>query len=192
MSDTKLKEHIKKTALGFYGQEAKDLQVEVVFNLCQGRNTFFLAATGFGKSRIAEIYFKMFPLKSRVVVLTLNPLDSLGDNQVLEKQQAGFSTVNLTAANFTPEIAEEVKAGVYQFVYLSPEIFLNNNVFSKTYFSEFQEHLALVVVDKAHMIYIWGLVNSSTSKTSTSAHYRFEDYGIFRPLYGKLGAQLLF
>ncbi|KAH9466977.1 hypothetical protein Pst134EB_002014 [Puccinia striiformis f. sp. tritici] len=154
---------------------------------------FFLAGTGFGKSRIAEIYFKMFPLKSRVVVLTLNPLDTLGDNQVLEKQQAGFSAINLTTTNFTPEIAEEVKAGVYQFVYLSPEIFLNNNVFSKTYFSsEFQERLALVVVDEAHMIYIWGLVDSSTSKTSTSAHYRFEDYGIFRPSYGKLGTQLLF
>ncbi|KAA1069137.1 ATP-dependent DNA helicase sgs1 [Puccinia graminis f. sp. tritici] len=27
---------------------------------------------------------------------------------------------------------------------------------------------------------------------STSAHFRFEDYGIFRPSYGKLGAQLLF
>ncbi|KNF06185.1 hypothetical protein PSTG_00694 [Puccinia striiformis f. sp. tritici PST-78] len=102
MSDKKLKEHIKKTALGFYGQEAKDLQVEVVFNLCEGRNTFFLAGTVFGKSMIAEIYFKMFPLKSRAVVLTLNPLDSLGDNQVLEKQQASFSSVNLTAANFTP------------------------------------------------------------------------------------------
>ncbi|POV97186.1 hypothetical protein PSTT_15216 [Puccinia striiformis] len=127
------------------------------------------------------------------VVLTLNPLDTLGDNQVLEKQNAGFTAINLTAANFTPEIAEEVKAGLYQFVYLSPEIFLNNNVFSKTYFSsEFQQRLALIVVDEAHMIYIWGLVDSSTSKKSTSAHYRFEDYGIFRPSYGKLGAQLLF
>ncbi|KAI7933831.1 hypothetical protein MJO29_016669 [Puccinia striiformis f. sp. tritici] len=129
MSDEKLIEHIKKTALDFYRQEAKDLQ--------------------------------MFPLKSRVVVLTLNPLDTLGDNQVLEKQQAGFSAINLTTTNFTPEIAEE-------------------------------ERLALVVVDEAHMIYIWGLVDSSTSKTSTSAHYRFEDYGIFRPSYGKLGTQLLF
>ncbi|KNZ48524.1 hypothetical protein VP01_55g2 [Puccinia sorghi] len=33
---------------------------------------------------------------------------------------------------------------------------------------------------------------SGTGKTSTSAHFRFKDYGIFRPTYGKLGPQLLF
>ncbi|KNF03377.1 hypothetical protein PSTG_03318 [Puccinia striiformis f. sp. tritici PST-78] len=193
MSDQKLIEHIKQLSISTYGQEVKPKQLEGILNLINGRNTFYLAGTGHGKLRVAEMYLMLFPSKSHPVVLTLNPLDTLGDNQVLEKQNAGFTAINLTAANFTPEIAEEVKAGLYQFVYLSPEIFLNNNVFSKTYFSsEFQQRLALIVVDEAHMIYIWGLVDSSTSKKSTSAHYRFEDYGIFRPSYGKLGAQLLF
>ncbi|KNZ63184.1 hypothetical protein VP01_1176g1, partial [Puccinia sorghi] len=31
-----------------------------------------------------------------------------------------------------------------------------------------------------------------TAKNSTCAHFRFEDYGIFHPTYGKLGPQLLF
>ncbi|KNZ51875.1 hypothetical protein VP01_3779g2 [Puccinia sorghi] len=39
---------------------------------------------------------------------------------------------------------------------------------------------------------IWGFVASGTSKTSTSAHFRFKDYGIFRPTRGKLGPQLIF
>ncbi|KAA1116312.1 ATP-dependent DNA helicase sgs1 [Puccinia graminis f. sp. tritici] len=192
-SDEKLIDHIKETSLKRYGQPAKDEQVEAVFNLVQGRNTFLLAGTGFGKSRIAEIYYKMIPVKSRAVVLVLNPLDSLGDNQVLEKHQAGFTAINLTKLTFNPEVAQDIMDGVYQFVYLSPEIFLNNKLFERCYFStDFQNRLALIVVDEAHMIYIWGLVESSTSKTSTSAHFRFEDYGIFRPSYGKLGAQLLF
>ncbi|KAA1103186.1 ATP-dependent DNA helicase sgs1 [Puccinia graminis f. sp. tritici] len=193
MTDEKLKAHIAETSLKSYGQCAKDLQVDAVFNLVQGRNTFLLAGTGFGKSRIAELYMKMIPQNSRGVVVVLNPLDSLGENQVLEKKQAGFSAINLTKLTFNRKTAEEISNGVYQFVYLSPEIFLNSKLFRKLYYSSrFQNRLALIVVDEAHMIYIWGLVEGSTSKTSTSAHFRHEDYSIFRPSYGKLGPQLLF
>ncbi|EFP90574.2 uncharacterized protein PGTG_16600 [Puccinia graminis f. sp. tritici CRL 75-36-700-3] len=192
-SNDKLREHISKTSVDFYGQFAKQLQVEAVLNLVEGRNTFLLAGTGFGKSRIPELYYKMIPGNSKAVVLVLNPLDSLGNNQVLEKEQAGFTAINLTKLTFNADTAEEVRKGEYQFVYLSPEIFLNNKMFEKLYFSsEFQNRLSLVVVDEAHMIYIWGLVESSTAKHLTSAHFRHEDSGIFRPSYGKLGAQLLF
>jgi superfamily II DNA helicase RecQ len=73
------------------------------------------------------------------------------------------------------------------------DFYLNSKMFEKLYFSsEFQNRLALVVVDEAYMIYIWGLVKSSTAKHLTSAHFCHEDSGIFRPSYGKLGAQLLF
>ncbi|KAA1128734.1 ATP-dependent DNA helicase sgs1 [Puccinia graminis f. sp. tritici] len=193
MNTEKLRDHIAKTSVDFYGQFAKQLQVEAVLNLVEGRNTFLLAGTGYGKSRIPELYYKMIPGKTQAVILVLNPLDSLGDNQVLEKQQAGFSAINLTKLTFNPDTAAEIQKGVYQFVYLSPEIFLNSKLFESIYFSsEFQNRLALVVVDEAHMIYIWGLVESSTAKHLTSAHFRHEDYGIFRPSYGKLGAQLLF
>ncbi|KAA1110508.1 ATP-dependent DNA helicase sgs1 [Puccinia graminis f. sp. tritici] len=193
MNSDKLREHIAKTSIDFYGQFAKQLQVEAVLNLVEGRNTFLLAGTGYGKSRIPELYYKMIPGKTQAVVLVLNPLDSLGDNQVLEKQQAGFSAINLTKLTFNPVTAAEIQKGVYQFVYLSPEIFLNSKLFKSIYFSsEFQNRLALVVVDEAHMIYIWGLVESSTAKHLMSAHFCHEDSGIFRPSYGKLGAQLLF
>ncbi|KAA1098389.1 ATP-dependent DNA helicase sgs1 [Puccinia graminis f. sp. tritici] len=193
MDQNRLREHIAQTSIDSYGQFAKQLQVEAVLNLVEGRNTFLLAGTGFGKSRIPELYYKMIPVTTKAVVLVLNPLDSLGDNQVLEKQAAGFSAINLTKLTFNPDTAAEVQKGVYQFVYLSPEIFLNSKLFETIYFSsDFQDRLALVVVDEAHMIYIWGLVESSTAKHLTSSHFRHEDSGIFRPSYGKLGAQLLF
>ncbi|KAA1065281.1 ATP-dependent DNA helicase sgs1 [Puccinia graminis f. sp. tritici] len=54
MTDEKLKAHIAETSLKSYGQCAKDLQVDAVFNLVQGRNTFLLAGTGFGKSRCGK------------------------------------------------------------------------------------------------------------------------------------------
>ncbi|KAA1133636.1 ATP-dependent DNA helicase sgs1 [Puccinia graminis f. sp. tritici] len=193
MDQNSLRQHISKTSVDSYGQFAKQLQVKAVLNLVEGRNTFLLAGTGFGKSRIPELYYKMIPGKSKAVVLVLNPLDSLGENQVLEKQAAGFTAINLTKLTFNPETAAKIQKGVYQFVYLSPAIFLNSKLFETVYFSsDFQNRLALVVVDEAHMVYIWGLVESSTAKHLTSAHFRHEDSGIFRPSYGKLGEQLLF
>ncbi|PLW28070.1 hypothetical protein PCASD_22605 [Puccinia coronata f. sp. avenae] len=192
-SDKKLKEHIRNVLLETYDQNAKPLQVDAVFNLAQGRDTFLLAGTGFGKSRIPELYHKLFPQKARAIVLVLNPLDTLGDNQVSEKLMAGFTAINLTKQSFTNKAADKVLAGVYDFVYLSPKMFLNSKKFEKVYYSAaFQNLTALVVVDEARMIYIWGLVASGKAKTSTSAHHRFEDYGLFRPSYGKLGPQLLF
>ncbi|KNZ54272.1 hypothetical protein VP01_2992g1, partial [Puccinia sorghi] len=56
---------------------------------------------------------------------------------------------------------------------------LNSQLFQEIFYSmELENRLASVVVDEAHMIYVWGraLLN----------------YGIFQPSYGKLGAQLLF
>jgi ATP-dependent DNA helicase RecQ len=192
-TDDKLKEFIKQTSMDTYQQEAKPLQVDTVFNLARGRNTFLLAGTGFGKSRISEMYFKMIPKMKRAVVLVLNPLDALGDNQVLEKEKAGFTAINLTQMNFNKQTAEAIMNGDYNFIYLSPEIFLNSKAFDKVYFSTtFQNRLALIVIDEAHMVYIWGLVESSTSKTITSVHLRIEDYALFRPCYGKLGPHLLF
>jgi superfamily II DNA helicase RecQ len=192
MSDENLKAHIAHVAYKKYGQTAKAQQIEAVANLVSGRNTFVLAGTGFGKSRIAEIYFSMLPMTRNSVILTLNPLDSLGDNQVFEKRAAGFSAINLNKLNFNKKVADDISKGVYQFVYLSPEIFLNNKLWEEVYFSsEFQNRLGLVVVDEAHMVYIWGLVQSRPGRHLATILSRLEDFGIFRPSYGHLGGHLL-
>ncbi|KAA1075903.1 ATP-dependent DNA helicase sgs1 [Puccinia graminis f. sp. tritici] len=187
-----LKSAIGKLAKLRYGQPAKDLQIEAVYNLAKGSNTFLLAGTGFGKSRIPEIYHMLYPKPSNAVILVLNPLDALGDNQVLEKIQAGFTAINLTKLTFNEEEANNVANGVYNFVYLSPEIFLNSPLWDQVYFcANFQDRLALVVVDEAHIIYQWGLVESGSGKHKRTLIGRLEDLGIFRPSYGKLGARLL-
>ena len=62
--------------------QAKEPQIERVLSLLNGHNTFLLAGTGFGKSRVPEMLFHMFPKVSKPVVLVLNPLDTLGNNQV--------------------------------------------------------------------------------------------------------------
>ncbi|PLW08597.1 hypothetical protein PCANC_21804 [Puccinia coronata f. sp. avenae] len=71
-------------------QVAKPLQLKTVVNLACGRNVMLLAGTGFGKSQISEFYHDLNPKESKAVIVVLNPLDALGNCQVLEKKQAGF------------------------------------------------------------------------------------------------------
>ncbi|OAV97399.1 hypothetical protein PTTG_00135 [Puccinia triticina 1-1 BBBD Race 1] len=152
--DASLSAAIGEQALARYSVPAKPLQIETVLNLARRRNVMLLAGTGFGKSRIPEMFHDLIPTNKEGVVLVLNPLDALGDNQVLEKKKAGFTAINLTKLSFNPEEATKIREGKYNFVYLSPEIFLNSRLFSRVYFSpEFQSRLGLVVVDEAHLIY---------------------------------------
>ncbi|KAH9463531.1 hypothetical protein Pst134EA_015620 [Puccinia striiformis f. sp. tritici] len=193
MDNNKLKDYIQHVSVDKYGKIPKPLQVDAVFNLAQGQNTFLLAGTGFGKSRISELYHRMIPKSRDTVILVLNPLDTLGNHQVLEKELAGFTAINLTKMNFDKETDDKITSGYYNFIYMSPEIYLNSKSWDKVYFSpSFQERLALIVVDEAHMVFIWGLVESGSAKSVTAINGRIEDYAIFRPCYGKLGPHLLF
>ncbi|KNE96418.1 hypothetical protein PSTG_10251 [Puccinia striiformis f. sp. tritici PST-78] len=117
--DQDLRVEIAKISRERYGQEAKPLQIDAVVNLVRGRNTFLLAGTGYGKSRIPELYYRTLPSREKPVILVLNPLDTLGDNQVLQKKKAKFSAINLTSLSFNKEEAEKIANGVYNFVYLS-------------------------------------------------------------------------
>jgi superfamily II DNA helicase RecQ len=56
--------------------------------------------------------------------------------------------------------------------------------------SEFQNVLALIVVDEAHMIYLWGLVASKQSKTISSFD-RYQDRATFCPSYGCMATRLM-
>jgi superfamily II DNA helicase RecQ len=74
-------------------------------------------------------------------------LDSLGNNQVFEKEQAGFTAINLYKLNFNKKAADDIAKGVYHFVYMSPEIFLNNKMWENVYLSlTFQNRLGLVAL----------------------------------------------
>ncbi|EFP74254.1 uncharacterized protein PGTG_00210 [Puccinia graminis f. sp. tritici CRL 75-36-700-3] len=191
-----IRAHITEKTQNTYQQEPKVQQVEAVSSLVKGQNTFVLAGTGFGKSRISEIFLRLFDKKEKATVLVLNPLDALGDNQVcivhqfeLEIVNSVFA-INLTKMEFNRKTALQIRSGAFDFVYLSPEVFLNNGLFKEVYYDEeFQDRLALIVIDEAQMVYSWGLVESGKAKRS-SAHKRTEDRSIFRPSYGDMGGQL--
>ncbi|OAV86184.1 hypothetical protein PTTG_30040 [Puccinia triticina 1-1 BBBD Race 1] len=177
MNESDLTEAIIDVCLPRYpeNEPPKPVQIDAVVNLVEGQHTFVMAGTGCGKSCISEMYYNLFAKSKKAVILVLNPLNALGDNQVLEKTAAGYTAVNLKSQNFTCEVAADIQKGKYNFVYLSPEVFLNNKMFTQIYHdSAFQDRLALVVVNEAHMIYSWGLVANKEAKKS-SAHKRHQD-----------------
>ncbi|KAA1073661.1 ATP-dependent DNA helicase sgs1 [Puccinia graminis f. sp. tritici] len=193
MEETELQQAIVDNCLPRYpeNEPPKPVQVDVVANLVKGRHTFVMARTGCWKSRISEMYYNLFAKTKKAVILVLNPLNVLGDNQVKEKVAQKYTSVNLKNQNFTPEVAADIQKGTYNFVYLSPEVFLNNQMFFEIYHNPtFQDGLALIVVDEAHMLYSWGLVANKEAKKS-SAHKRHQDRAVFRPSYGDLGRQMM-
>ncbi|PLW21659.1 hypothetical protein PCANC_03211 [Puccinia coronata f. sp. avenae] len=189
LEDASLCQYIAYQANNFYKDTAKKLQVDAVCELVHGNNTFVRAGTGFGKTRILEMFFNLF--KTKAIVLVLNPLDSLGDDQVREKELVNITPINLNKMTMNHQTVQKIKKGEYSFIYLSPEVFLNSSLFTELFFSApFQALLCLIVIDEAHMIYMWGLVVSRQSKFLVSFG-RIEDRGAFRVSHGHIGTRLM-
>ncbi|KAI7954799.1 hypothetical protein MJO28_005199 [Puccinia striiformis f. sp. tritici] len=187
----KLYAEIKRHASARSIETPKDLQIRANVVLAQQKNCFTLAGTGFGKTRIAEMFYNLFPRKKKPIVMVLNPLDSLGDNQVEEKARVHLSAVNLTKLQMIHRTAMRILKGAYAFIYLSPEVFLNSHMFQRLFLKEkFLSKVVLAVIDEAHMIYMWGLVASDRAKQLKS-HGKIQDLSSFRPGYGNIGAKLM-
>ncbi|EGG05975.1 uncharacterized protein MELLADRAFT_116633, partial [Melampsora larici-populina 98AG31] len=174
-----------------YGYPARPQQLEAVVNLLNGRTTFLLAGTGFGKSRVPEMVYLAFDELYAPILLSINPLDALGDDQVSEKAKVQLKAVNLTSANCTRETCDAIIQGQFNFVYVSPEIALTSEAFDRLWTDpRFQSRLVLNVVDEAHMVYTWGLVETGQAKRLAS-WTRIHDGGAFRPSYGQLARRFL-
>lgn len=77
-----------------YGYDGRTVQKESAVHLLHGRTVFLLAGTGFGKSRVPEAFYLAHDRTNyALIVLCINPLDSLGDDQVSQEviyQRIGF------------------------------------------------------------------------------------------------------
>ncbi|KAA1071521.1 ATP-dependent DNA helicase sgs1 [Puccinia graminis f. sp. tritici] len=80
-NDDGLRDYVTNESNKHYAEAPKKLQVDTVCNLARGYHSFVLAGTGYGKSRIGEMYFHLYAPQRKAVVLVLNPLDSLGEDQ---------------------------------------------------------------------------------------------------------------
>ncbi|KAA1080356.1 hypothetical protein PGT21_003998 [Puccinia graminis f. sp. tritici] len=110
LSNKALREHIQANSRELYGDKAKSEQVDAVAALVHDQHTFVLVGTGFGRTRIAEMYHNLFQPNQKLIVLVLNPLDSLGDNQVNEKKSVGASHKEISAVNLKDGVLDRKMA----------------------------------------------------------------------------------
>ncbi|KNZ54990.1 uncharacterized protein VP01_27g10 [Puccinia sorghi] len=116
IQDTELQAFIFQDSNCKFGVEPTDLQVNTVICLVNKKPIFVLAGTGYGKSRIAKMFWSLHDACDKPIVLVLNPLDVLGDNQAKEEEKKNILVVNFTKMSLNHKTEKEIIGSNYSFV----------------------------------------------------------------------------
>lgn len=136
-------------------------QKEALLQFFSGKDIFFSAHTGYGKSLI----FQAIPIVADVLndyvvgtstVLVISPLLSLMKDQVNHINASfGISAAAIYDGQ-DEEILKNIEEGVYSLVYATPEAFLGKKRWRTLASSQtFREDCVAVVVDEAHCLAHW-------------------------------------
>ena len=133
-----------------------DFQKQVLIRLFDGEDVFVSRRTGCGKSLCYEAYplFTMLhAYASESMVIVIEPLISIMEEQVSRLNKLGFSA---TYIGKSVEDADDIKNGLFSFLFSSPESILGNednrNMLSG---DGYKDKRILLVIDEAHVITEW-------------------------------------
>ncbi|CAD6966349.1 unnamed protein product, partial [Tilletia laevis] len=129
----------------------KQWQKDAVAGLARGQDGLVIAPTGSGKGYILNLLLHMLPDKTFVV---MEPLQSL-----LEELAArmGKEAVYIHAENRTPKLFEEIKAGKFRLVFVSPEMAIGNAFKEVLLDSNFKASLGGIVFDECQVLKDWAV-----------------------------------
>jgi ATP-dependent DNA helicase RecQ len=149
-SATYLSPHeILKTFWGY--DHFRPQQLEVIEAVLAGKDVLTLLPTGAGKS----ICFQIPVLCKKGIGIVISPLIALMQDQVKDLKAKNISAIHLGGEIdfYTQQrIFKDIQAGMYQFIYCSPEKLAQKN------FQEFLQSIPiqLIAIDEAHCISQWG------------------------------------
>ncbi|SCP06131.1 ADP-dependent DNA helicase RecQ, putative [Plasmodium ovale] len=131
----------------------KDFQVEAVHAAFHKRDSFIVMATGMGKSLCYQIPSLMKEAKKKITVV-ISPLISLMKDQVDGLNRKKISSVFLGSGQkmSNENVVTEIKQGIYNIVYCSPEYALNN----KNFFTILKKRILVLAIDEVHCMSEWG------------------------------------
>ncbi|SBT78786.1 ADP-dependent DNA helicase RecQ, putative [Plasmodium ovale] len=131
----------------------KDFQVEAVHAAFHRRDSFIVMATGMGKSLCYQIPSLMKEAKKKITVV-ISPLISLMKDQVDGLNRKKIASVFLGSGQkmSNENVVTEIKQGIYNIVYCSPEYALNN----KKFFTILKKRILLLAIDEVHCMSEWG------------------------------------
>ncbi|XP_028413582.1 uncharacterized protein LOC114536425 [Dendronephthya gigantea] len=144
-------------------------QEQALRNFFKGKDLFFSAHTGYGKSLI----FQAIPIIADVLneqvigtstVLVISPLLSLMKDQVKHVNDSFGISAAAIFDNQDEDVLKAIEEGVYSLVYATPECFVGKKRWRTLASSQtFREDCIAVVIDEAHCLVHWG---TSTQKES--------------------------
>jgi len=140
---------ILKTFWGY--DHFRPQQLEVIEAVLTGKDVLTLLPTGAGKS----ICFQIPVLCKKGIGIVISPLIALMQDQVKDLKAKNISAIHLGGEIdfYTQQrIFKDIQAGMYQFIYCSPEKLAQKN------FQEFLQSIPiqLIAIDEAHCISQWG------------------------------------
>ncbi|XP_070598282.1 bifunctional 3'-5' exonuclease/ATP-dependent helicase WRN isoform X3 [Erythrolamprus reginae] len=128
----------------------KPVQWKVISSVLQERrDNLVVMATGYGKS----LCFQFPPVYTGGTGIVISPLISLMEDQVRQLEMSGIPACLLGSAQ-SKNVREEIKAGQYRVVYLTPEFCSGNLLWLQQIDKAIG--ITLIAVDEAHCISEWG------------------------------------
>jgi len=129
----------------------RELQLEIIKSVADGKDTLGLMPTGGGKS----ITFQVYSLSEEGICIVITPLIALMKDQVENLNRKGIRALKIHSGMSPREIRitlDNAVWGDYKFLYISPER-LNSEHFREKLS---KMNVNLVTIDEAHCISQWG------------------------------------
>ncbi|XP_076078773.1 ATP-dependent DNA helicase RecQ-like [Mytilus galloprovincialis] len=139
-----------------YSFELKEKQIEAINSIVNGKDTFIVLPTGYGKTKIYSHLPEIYGLVNNMMgtISVISPLQSLMLDQV-----AKMSAINATIVGecqTDKSVSDQILKCDFEIVFSSPEAALIPGLWRKCFTSGvFRDNLRAVVIDEAHCITEW-------------------------------------
>lgn len=125
-------------------------QLEAIYSILNGKDTFILFATGVGKS----LCFQLPALHKKQPVVIVSPLLSLITDQIkninvkFERELA----VSFAATDISIDAMQKIASGESLLIYVTPEVFANHLFMEKLLQIHNHNNILFLAVDEAHFL----------------------------------------